>query len=132
MKTLVLFVMVAIASCTAIKPTSDLPKLGESNWTLTAIEQRAVSFGDRATVKFDEKENKIAGKAVCNSFFSEYEMIGNKITFTGVGSTKMYCEGVMDQENQIISNLQKTTRYEVKADFLYLYAGDTLVLTYKR
>lgn len=115
-----------------MKSKSDLPKLGESVWNLTSILKRPVNYGDRAFLKFDEKENKISGRAACNSFFAEYEMIGQKISFARVGSTKMYCEGIMDDENRIISELQKVTRYEVKANVLYLYAGDTLALTYKR
>ncbi len=132
MKLYLLLCMVSLAACNAIQPTADLPKLGESNWKLIAIEKRPVNYGDRAFIKFDEKENKISGKAACNSFFSEYEMIGQKITFSGIGSTKMYCEGIMDDENQIITQLQKTSRYEVKADMLYLYSGDKLGLTFKR
>lgn len=132
MKPYIFLWLTVLTACTAIRSTSDLPKLSESTWKLSAIEQRAVNFDGRATIKFDEKEGKISGKAVCNSYFSDYEMIGQKISFTGIGSTKMYCEGVMDDENQIISNLQKVSRYEVKADFLYLYAGDSLVLTFRR
>ncbi len=129
---LLLICIASLTACNAMKPTSDIPKLGESNWRLIAIEQKPVNFGDRAFLKFDEKENKISGKAVCNSFFAEYEMIGQKITFSGLGSTKMYCEGIMDDENQIITHLQKTSKYEVKADMLYLYAGDKLGLTFRR
>jgi heat shock protein HslJ len=132
MKPYILVWLLALTACTAIRSTSDLPKLGESVWNLSSIEQRPVNFKDRAFIKFDENESKVSGKAVCNSYFSAYEMIGNKITFGSVGSTKMYCEGMMDEENQIISNLQKVTRYEVKSDFLYMYAGDSLVLTFKR
>ncbi|MGV3684874.1 MAG: META domain-containing protein [Daejeonella sp.] len=132
MKICLLSLFVLLASCTAMHPKSDDPKLGESDWKLTSILKRPVNYGDRAFLKFDEKENKVSGKAACNSFFAEYEMIGQKITFTRVGSTKMYCEGIMDDENRIISELQKVTRYEVKANALYLYAGDTLALTYKR
>ncbi len=132
MKIYLLSLIVLLASCTAMQPTADLPKLSESQWKLTSILKRPVNYADRAFLKFDEKENKISGKAVCNSFFGEYEMIGQKISFTQVGSTKMYCEGIMDDENQIITQLQKTTRYEVKANMLYLYAGDVLALTYKR
>jgi len=127
-----LIAVILLSSCTALQPSADLPKLGESIWNLTAIEQKPANFGDRAFIKFDEKENKVSGKALCNSFFSEYEMIKQKITFPEIGSTKMYCEGMMDEENKIITNLQKTTRYEVKADFLYLYSQEHLVLTFKR
>jgi heat shock protein HslJ len=132
MRSFLLAVSLFLCSCTALKPEADLPTFGESVWNLTAIEQRPVNFKGRAYMQFDEKDNKVSGKAVCNSFFSEYEILRQKITFTDLGSTKMYCEGMMDEENQIITNLQKTTRYEIKAGFLYLYAQERLVLTFKR
>ncbi len=132
MKPHLLLCLILLSGCSALKPSSDLENLGESTWNLTAIEQRPVNFDGRAFIKFDEKENKISGKALCNSYFSEYEMIGKKITFGSIGSTKMYCEGMMDEENQIVTNLQKTKRYEVKSDFLYFYSSEKLVLTFKR
>jgi len=132
MRIFFLLCLFALASCNAVQHTSDIPKLGESNWKLIAIEQKPVNFGDRAYLKFDEKENKVSGKAVCNSFSSDYEMVGQKITFSGINSTKMYCEGIMDDENQIITQLQKTSRHEVKSDKLYFYDEGKVVLTFKR
>ncbi|MBC7760111.1 MAG: META domain-containing protein [Phormidesmis sp. FL-bin-119] len=132
MKIYLLLCLFALTSCNAVQHTADIPKLGESNWKLVAIEQKPVNFGDRAFLKFDEKEHKVSGKAVCNSFSSDYEMSGQKITFSGIISTKMYCEGIMDDENQIITQFQKTNRYEVKSDKLYLYAEGKLAMTFKR
>ena len=132
MKLYILICLFALTSCSAIQPSADHPKLGETTWKLIAIEQRSVSYGDRAFVKFDEKENKISGKAACNSFSSEYEMAGQKIAFSDISSTKMYCEGIMDDENQIMTQLRSTNRYEVKSDMLYFYAEQKLVLTFKR
>lgn len=132
MRSYLFFALVLLSACTAVKPGADLSRLGGSDWRLTAIEQRAVNFGDRAFLKFDEKENRISGRAVCNSFFSSYKMEGDKISFSPIGSTKMYCEGSMEDEDQIISGLQNTDRYEIRSDLLYLYAGDKVVLTFKR
>lgn len=132
MKLYLLLCLVSLTACKAMQPDADVPKLGESNWKLIAIEQKPVNYGDRAFLKFDEKENKISGKAACNSFSSEYEMIGQKIKFADISTTKMYCEGIMDDENQIITQLQKITKYEVKSDMLYFYAGDRLGLTFRR
>ena len=132
MKLYTIVSLIFLASCNALQPTADLPKLGDSSWKLIAIEQKPVTYGDRAYLTFDEKENKISGKAACNSFTSDYEMAGQKITFTGISSTKMYCEGIMDDENQIITQLQKTSKYEVRSDKLYLYSDGKLTLTFKR
>ena len=132
MRHLLIIAVILLSACSALQHEADQPRLGESVWNLTTIDQKPVNFDDRAFIQFNEKDLKVSGKAVCNSFFSEYEMIKQKIVFTGIGSTKMYCEGMMDEENQIITNLQKTTRYEVKSNFLYFYSGERLVLTFKR
>ncbi len=131
MKTYLLLAIVFFSACIAIKPEANLERLRKSDWRLTAIGERTVNFGDRAYLKFDDKENRINGRAVCNSFFSEYQITGNKISFSPIGSTKMYCEGSMDDEDQIIRGLQNTDRYEIRSDLLYLYGGDKLLLTFK-
>jgi heat shock protein HslJ len=122
-----------ISSCAILKPASDQPRWRESVWNLTAIDQRQVNFGDKAFIKFDVKKNKISGKTLCNTFTSDYEMFTmQRIVISDISSTKMYCEGMMDEENKILTNLQKTKRYDVKADFLYLYADNGPILTFKR
>lgn len=132
MKIHLILCLIVLAGCNVIHPTADHPKLGESTWKLVAIEQKPVNYGEKAFIKFDEKENKISGKAACNSFSSEYEMAGQKISFKGITSTKMYCEGIMDEENQIITRLQKISRYEVKSDNLYFYDEGKVMLKFKR
>lgn len=124
--------LLVLASCTAFQPIADMPKLGEFDWKLISVLHRPVKYGDSAFLKFDETENKVIGKATCNSFTAEYQRAGQKISFTRVGSTKIYCEGYMDDENRIIAQLRKTTSYKIEANMLYLYAGGKLVLRYKR
>ena len=46
--------------------------------------------------------------------------------------TKMFCDGLMDKENQILGNLQKVNRFEIRYGLLYLYNSNDLLLTYKK
>ena len=126
------FIIAILSGCSIINQQADLANLGDTQWKLMSIEQNPVNLGGNATLKFDEKENKISGIAACNNFNAGYEMIRNTITFGNIITTKKYCEGKMDEENKIITNLQSVTRYDVKADMLYFYNQDQLVLTYKR
>ncbi|NEU06829.1 META domain-containing protein [Flavihumibacter sp. R14] len=126
------FILAILSGCSIINEQADLPNLSDTQWKLMAIEQNPVNLGDNATLKFDEKENKISGIAACNNFNAGYEMIRTAITFDNVITTKKYCEGKMDEENKIITNLQSVTRYDVKANMLYFYSKERLVLTYKR
>ena len=129
---LALLTIWASSSCSIMNQQADFAELGGSQWKLISIDGSPMSLGDNAILTFDEKENKINGVAACNKFSADYEMLRKALKFGSIISTKMYCEGKMDEENKIISNLQNVTRYEVKANMLYLYSQDQLLLTYKR
>lgn len=135
MRILQLFVLLIVgmlSGCSIMNQRSDQANLGDTPWKLVSINQVPANLGGNAIIQFDEEENKVSGIAACNSFGAGYEMIKNSIKFESVITTKKYCEGRMDEENQIITNLQNVTRYDVKADKLYFYGKDQLLLVYKR
>lgn len=120
-------------SCAALNQEGDRPDLGGIKWTLSAIVQKNYNLGDKTIIQFDTKDSKVTGKAACNGFSADYETLtDNRIHFLDIISTKMYCEGIMDIENQMLTNLRKVKRYEIKADKLYLYGEAELLLTFKR
>lgn len=127
-----LTILGTLGSCSIMNQQADYTDLGGSQWKLISIDGSPISLGDNAILTFDEKDSKINGVAACNKFSADYEMLRKALKFGSLISTKMYCEGKMDEENKIISNLQNVTRYEVKANMLYLYSQDQLLLTYKR
>lgn len=125
--------MICLNSCSIFKGGNDLVKLEGTTWTLTAIEGKPVDGDSRAFLKFNDKETRVSGKAFCNSVSGEYERIAeDQLTFGALVSTKMYCEGVMDLENQMVTNLQNVRRFEIKSGMLYLYSTDLLLLTFKK
>lgn len=124
--------LLVLSGCRAFNEGSDQPQLADVQWQLIALNQKTSDLGSKAFIRFNNKDLKITGRAACNSIFADYEITGNKISFAGIGSTKMYCEGLMDQENQIITNLEKVRRFEIKYGLLYLYGSDDLLLTYKK
>jgi heat shock protein HslJ len=121
-----------LSSCSIINPQADNPNLGDSEWKLISVNGSPKALGGNGVLRFDEKENQITGIAACNNFTADYEMLRKAIKFESIITTKKYCEGKMDEENLIITNLQHVTRYDVKANMLYLYSQDQLLLTYKR
>ena len=119
--------MVAIVSgCTSAPVEEKLPL--NSTWTLQ-------SFGDvgyetpvipdsEVTMQFVE-ENKIAGSAGCNRYFSPYEESPDGgISFGTMASTMMYCEGTMEQETGYLKALENVTRMELVQNGLKLYYND--------
>ena len=123
---------VLFSSCEVLKSETDSPKLVNTKWVLLSIKDRPVKLSDKAYLNFEERDNRIAGKAACNSFFGEYTIVNQTIKFEGVGSTKMFCDGLMDEENEIMTAIGNTRRYEIKANMLYLYSTDQLLLIFKR
>lgn len=122
--------IVFAAACKALNQSADQPKLEETHWKLIAMDQKPVDLGDKAFIEF--KADRASGKAACNSFSAEYELTNSKIAFDKIISTKMYCDGLMDQESKILANLQKVKRYEIRYGMLYLYGADNLLLTFKK
>lgn len=121
-----------LSSCSIVNQQADNPNLGESEWKLISINGSPKALGGNAILKFDEKENQVSGIAACNNFKADYEMLRKAIKFESIITTRKYCEGKMDEENLIITNLQNVKRYDVKANMLYFYSQDKLLLTYKR
>jgi heat shock protein HslJ len=118
------------SSCSILAPSSEQPTLEETHWRLVAMNQKPIEPSEQAFIEF--KGTKASGRAACNNFSTETEVKKNKLSFANIISTKMFCDGLMDQENQIVTNLQKVTRYEIRYGLLYLYDSNTLLLTYKK
>lgn len=97
-------------------------------WTL-------VSYGDTAaptpalpdvetSITFDENE-QFGGTVGCNSFNSSYKVDGEQITFGSIVSTMMFCEGIADQESDVLGILtDKTVNYKIDGGQLTLASTD--------
>ena len=95
---------------------------------------RLVSYGDPANptaavpeveTSIEFKEGQVNGNVGCNGFGGTYEIDGDKITFSDVVSTLMFCEGpVGDQELGTLAVLSDTASYVIDAATLTLTSGD--------
>ncbi|MFD2163592.1 META domain-containing protein [Paradesertivirga mongoliensis] len=134
MKTIILAILTSLcfSGCTALKQENASIKLDGPSWQLTAIEHKAVVSNGRAYLKFDGEDLEVQGKAFCNSISADYERMGdNQITFQEITSTKMFCDGVMNLEEQMMSNLRKVKKFEIRNGRLYLSDSDNVLLTFK-
>ncbi|MEI7620594.1 MAG: META domain-containing protein [Candidatus Falkowbacteria bacterium] len=59
-------------------------------------------------------DGSINGKTDCNGFFGKYELIENKLSFSGMGSTMMFCEG--SQEAIFTKSLGEVESYFIDKD----------------
>ena len=126
-------VIVFFSACNALRPENVPLKLDGPEWKLTAINHKVVSPVGRAYLVFDGEDLEVNGKAFCNSISADYERMGDdQITFQEITSTKMYCDGVMDLENQMVTNLRNVKRFEIRNGMLYLSDSDNVLLTFKK
>ncbi len=129
---IIVALLVLITSCRALSPSKDDLLLNSTKWTIAALNQKPFPFDRNVYLTFDEKNQKIAGRAACNSFSGSLKREpSGKIVIEDLVSTKKYCEGLMDQENQIMTALPLVNTYEIKAGMLYLNAGGESLMTLK-
>lgn len=104
-----------------------LESYGEPNSLNTVLEDIETN------ITFDSAEGKISGSAGCNSYFGEYEVNGNKLSFPGpIASTEMWCgEEIGEQERQYLSALTDAESYKIEGDKLTINCGQH-VLVFER
>lgn len=83
------------------------------------------------TLTFDAFNKGINATTECNNMFGTYTLDLYAINFSPMASTKMYCEGKMDAEQEIGTALSKTGSYILEAGVLKLYSKNdrSLLLT---
>lgn len=71
------------------------------------------------------KDGQVNGNVGCNGFGGKYEVDGDRITFSEVVSTLMFCEGpVGDQELGTLAVLRDSATFVLDGDALTLTSAD--------
>ena len=123
-------VVIGLTACNDTKAA-----LEDKEWVLALYGEQgdlqAVLAGTEITAIFDSAESQVTGSAGCNSYFADYEASGNKLTFSDIAQTEMYCtapEGVMDQEQEYLTLLSDTATFQVEDSLLMITSSDDQVL----
>jgi len=95
--------------------------LEETVWLLMELNGQQISTveGKPISVLYQNDGNKVSGFAGCNSFTGSFIKQGTTIS-AKLGSTRMYCEGKMDMETEILRILNLPAKYELNGNHLYL------------
>jgi heat shock protein HslJ len=96
-------------------------------WSLVsyglASEQKPAAADVDTSIEF--KDGQMTGNVGCNGFGGKYEVDGDKITFSEVMSTLMFCEGpVGDQELGTLAVLRESATYALDGDTLTITSAD--------
>lgn len=82
------------------------------SYTLEYLEGTNIDEGfpdKKPTLTLESISKKLTGNTGCNQMFGSFTTEQNKITFSGIGSTKMFCEGV--KEGAFTGHLEKVATY---------------------
>lgn len=125
----ILALMVGACSKPSLAPLEDttwiLESYGEPDNLKTVLE------GTKITATFDSSKKQVNGSAGCNSYFGDYQISNNKLTFLVIGHTEMYClepEGVMEQEQQYLKALQAAESFQVQEGKLQIKSGRQILI----
>ncbi|MCM4160578.1 META domain-containing protein [Antarcticibacterium flavum] len=110
MKNMLLIFLVFMVSCGEQKDkkdpmqpqravTGEMDLLG--SYILSQLRGKDISF-EQISLRIDTTRQEIMGNAGCNRFSIRYNATGKEISFQDPVSTKMFCEGKMEREKEIM------------------------------
>ena len=117
-------------------PSAQTSNLEGQTWKLdwyldSQGKQTKVLAGTEITAEF--KDGNLAGNAGCNNYFGTYQVDGNMLKVSGIGSTMMACleTGVMEQEQAYLAALGQSATFQAQADSLQIAdASGKTILAY--
>lgn len=126
------FFLMGILMAYAVKKNTSTPSLnGEYELThfLSASGWQAFQ-GETSSVTFDKKQQLMSLYIGCNRAGGKFSQQKNQLHMGPLMSTKMFCEGVPEQE--IFSLFESATRFTAKGTFITLYHGSKKIIALKK
>jgi heat shock protein HslJ len=98
--------------------------ISEKYWKLIAINGKKIILGKNQNtaphLTLKNENSRVFGNGGCNAFQGSYELSeGNKIKFSKIGSTKMFCD-YMEMEQALLQVLENAENYSVEKDTVTL------------
>ncbi len=105
--------------------------IADSKWTLAEWPDREMPSSAKATLLF-AKDKQVSGKAFCNNYGGSANVNGNKIHFSQMFSTKMFCQDLAEAEDLYLADLSKVNTFKIEGDKLMLYHQNKLLMVFKK
>jgi heat shock protein HslJ len=123
-----LFIGIIAVGASAVSAQSN--RLAGKRWTPTEINGKSLK-DTRGFIEFEKNGDRFTGNGGCNRIFGAVTVTGSAMNFSGIGSTRMFCNGVMESETEFLNALRSVTRYRFQGNRLTLYSGNRTVLKLK-
>jgi putative lipoprotein len=121
-----------VASTTDTTAAPGTANIRDTRWNLVALGDKPLAPADtqRATphIILAPDSKQVSGSGGCNRMFGVYELNGEKLRFSGVGSTKMACAAGMDTESQFLGSLLRVRGWKITGQQLELSDSTGAVL----
>lgn len=109
----------------------DQKKLAQTKWELTELPGLTLPATAKATLNFGDSL-KVSGKAFCNSYGGQGEIIDNKLALKNLFSTKMFCQDLDAAERAYLQAMNQVNTAKIEGNHLFLSNGEKNLLTFKK
>ena len=105
------------------------PSITDTTWKINLINLEKIE-GDSKDyfLKLDSSSKQFQAKAGCNQIFGEFEIKDNMISFSKIGSTKMYCFDTMKYEDALLSVLSNSSKIVIVDSTKFILLNDDIVI----
>ncbi|MCC6926027.1 META domain-containing protein [Novosphingobium sp.] len=119
--------LVLLAACSATTPIAAEP--GSSSWTFVAIDGKPpVSSKTSLTLS----ETRIGANVGCNGMGGDLKFEPGRLVTSGIFSTMMYCDGLMEQERAVVELLEASPTFFIEGDRLGIKSDQHSALLVKK
>jgi len=112
-----------LGGCTTTETPSNHAQLENTYWKLMTLGGEDVSSPEGAReIQFtlDADTHRVAGFSGCNNMMGAYTVQENKIVFSSMGGTRMFCENTMDIEKRVHEMFANATAWKISGESLEL------------
>ena len=128
----IVFITALTISCSSNKEQAN--KLLHDIWSLESIEGTIYIKSEdqqlHPTLEIYLAEERFNGNTGCNNMNGTVKVEGEKISFSNIITTKIFCADV--DETSFLSALNKVNNYKIEKMKLYLFEDNTELLVFKK
>jgi heat shock protein HslJ len=123
---------ITLSANTCKNTATDMTSLMDKKWVVQSVTGKALDLpAGTETPWLKLAGDQLQGFGGCNTLMGQYELDGTALGFSGVGSTKKYCEGIQPTETAITGMLGRVDSFKMDKGLLRLMGGGQELATLK-